>query len=279
MADPRGPAAAGPKAVGMPAIESRVWQHEAFQSRHCEAAAFRPEAAQELRARIEDQPADLRRKVYELTRARSPGHVSRRLVRGAPRPGRRGRGGRAARGRSSSRRHGGSRNNDGSSGRSVLQRIPRATRRRGFAGSWLRLPRSAYQGKAARPCTKSGPWSSRASDRPPDGLDPARLPPTRGFDANRRAAPGSRRPRGSGRAGNPAGLGNRGRPAAPPGSLVGSDPDPESRIKVESVRPGSTASASGRPPGCRNGGRISTASGAAFRVQGGPSAPALDPAR
>jgi formylglycine-generating enzyme required for sulfatase activity len=49
-------------------IESRVWQHEAFQSRHFEAASFRPEAAQERRARAGDQPADLRRKVYELAR-------------------------------------------------------------------------------------------------------------------------------------------------------------------------------------------------------------------
>ena len=49
-------------------IESRAWQHEAFQSRHFEAASFRPEAALELRASVVAESVDLRKQVFELTR-------------------------------------------------------------------------------------------------------------------------------------------------------------------------------------------------------------------
>ena len=49
-----------------PAIESIVWQNDALSSRHCEAGAFDPEKAKELREQMMQVDSDQRRAVYEL---------------------------------------------------------------------------------------------------------------------------------------------------------------------------------------------------------------------
>jgi formylglycine-generating enzyme required for sulfatase activity len=154
-------------------IESRVWQHEAFQSRHSEAASFRPEAAQELRAKIGDQPAELRRKVYELARrlrqGNYPGVWYAELL---------GLEGEAA-------------EVDllkddldraawwFQSQRGIVKRGgPEGDQATWFRRVLPRLPRSAYQGKASVALHEIWSLVESHDDRPPDGLDPARLPLT-----------------------------------------------------------------------------------------------------
>jgi formylglycine-generating enzyme required for sulfatase activity len=154
-------------------IESRAWQHEAFQSRHFEAASFRPEAAQERRAKIGDQSAELRRKVYELAqRVRKgiyPGVWFAEVL--------------------------------GLEGETAEVGLPRDDldraawwfqSQRGIVErggpeddqvTWLRrvlprLPRSAYQGKASMALHDIWSLVEPSGDLPPDGLDPALLPLT-----------------------------------------------------------------------------------------------------
>jgi formylglycine-generating enzyme required for sulfatase activity len=154
-------------------IESRVWQHEAFQSRHSEAASFRPEKAQELRAKIAAQPAELRRKVYELTRrlrqGNYPGVWYAELL---------GLEGEAA--------EAGLLKDDLDQAAWWFQSQRGIVKRGGPEGdqaTWFRrvlprLPRSAYQGKASVALHKIWSLVESPDDRPPDGLDPARLPLT-----------------------------------------------------------------------------------------------------
>ena len=159
-------------------IESRVWQHEAFQSRHCEAASFQPEAAQDLRSKIAAQPPDLRRKVYELARrvrqgiypgvwyAELLGLEAEAAAVGLPR-------------------------DDLDRARWWFQEEPakipagdcRARGATGDEATWFRrvlprLPRLAYQGKAGAALHEIWSLVELHGDRPPDGLDPARLPLT-----------------------------------------------------------------------------------------------------
>ena len=47
-------------------IEGRIWQSDAFEVLNAQAASFRPDVAERFRHRLEEQPAELRRKVYEL---------------------------------------------------------------------------------------------------------------------------------------------------------------------------------------------------------------------
>ena len=49
-------------------LEARVWQDDAFQSRHHRAAEFRADAARQLREDFEREGPDVRRDVFELIR-------------------------------------------------------------------------------------------------------------------------------------------------------------------------------------------------------------------
>jgi formylglycine-generating enzyme required for sulfatase activity len=154
-------------------IESRVWQHEAFQSRHFEAASFRPEAAQELRAKIGDQPAELCRKVYELAR-----RLRRGIYPGVWYAELLGLEGEAA--------EVGLLKDDLDRATWWFQSQRGIVKRGGPEGdqaTWFRrvlpqLPRSAYQGKASVALHEIWSLVESHDDRPPDGLDPARLPLT-----------------------------------------------------------------------------------------------------
>ncbi len=153
-------------------IESRVWQDKAFQSRHFEAASFRPEAVEEFRAKIAAQTPDLRRKVYELARRLRQGiypgvwyaelsdlEAEAAVVR-LP---------------------------EGDVDRAVcwFRGIVERGGPEADQAMWLhrvlrRLPRSAYRGKVGAVLHAIWPLIESPGDRPPDGLDPALIPPTPG---------------------------------------------------------------------------------------------------
>jgi formylglycine-generating enzyme required for sulfatase activity len=159
-------------------IESLVWQSEALEHRHYRGATFRQEAARELRGRIDVESAETRRKIYELTEQVRQGtyqgvwHAERlalelegRLV-GLSEEG-------LKRAVNWFRRQ----------KPLVEEKIPDQGRS-GEQATWnrrvlARLPEEAYQGEAAD--SLHAIWSLVASveQRPPDGLDPARLPPSR----------------------------------------------------------------------------------------------------
>jgi formylglycine-generating enzyme required for sulfatase activity len=152
-------------------IESRVWQHEAFQSRHCEAASFRPEEVEKRRARIEAESRDLRCKVYELARrvrqgiypgvwyAELLGLEAGAAAVGLPR--------------------------DDLDRAAWWFQNQRQIAPGGDEAIWFRrvlprLPRSAYQGKASAALHRIWSLIESPGDRPPDGLVPALLPPPPG---------------------------------------------------------------------------------------------------
>ena len=239
-------------------VESRVWQHEAFHSRHFQAASFRPEAAQAFQARIGEESVDLRRKVYELTRRVRqgiyPGVWCAELL---------GLEGEAA---------------EVGLTEDVLQQAAwwfeeeRRSLRESGAGTdssgdqatWFRrvltrLPRSAYQGKASVALHDIWSLVESPGDRPPDGLDPLRLPVTdrieRMFEL-RQGAGGLAAQAISGR--NP--LWDPASANEPPGSLVSLIRTRNARIKVESF--------TDRPVWASEWGKDRYGFWAAFRVKG-----------
>ncbi len=78
----------------------------------------------------------------------------------------------------SSRPRGGSRTSGAPSRKVARARIPRATSSTWFRRVLPRLPRSAFQGKAGDALHAIWSLVEVSAVRPPDGLDPARLPPT-----------------------------------------------------------------------------------------------------
>jgi formylglycine-generating enzyme required for sulfatase activity len=167
-----------------PGIESRVWQHKAFQSRHFEAAAFRPDEAERFRRLIEFRPTELRRKVYELAakirRGRYPEVWYAELL---------GLEGEAAKvgmlegeiekaARWFRKRH------------RILQELGAEEDPTGDEATWLlrvffRLPRSAYRGRAGRALHQIWSMIGSREDQPPDGLEPGRVPPSKGTNVVR----------------------------------------------------------------------------------------------
>ena len=150
-----------------PGIESRVWQNQAFQSRHCEAASFRPEEAEKRRSRINAESPDLRRKVYELARrarqAIYPGVWYAELL-----------------GLESEAESVGLPTADLDRAtwwfQNQRQLAPDGDEALWFRRVLTRLPRSAYQGRASSALHEI--WSRVASpeDQRPAGLVPSRLP-------------------------------------------------------------------------------------------------------
>jgi formylglycine-generating enzyme required for sulfatase activity len=212
-------------------IESLVWQDEAIQDRHYRAATFDPEAARELRVRIRSEPAETRRRVYELMEQvhrwtyEEVWHAERlalehegRIV-GLPEEG-------LKRAVSWFRRE-----------KPLVEAAIPEEGRSGAQATWnrrvlARLPEGAYEGEAAD--ALHAIWSLVASpeQRPPDGLDPARLPTSewpvcvvefRQLGDSLVAGPAWR-------------LGQAGG-TAPAGSLVGSIRARHAQIKVEPWAP------------------------------------------
>ena len=238
-------------------VESRVWQHEAFQSRHFEAASFRPEAGQDFRARIGEESTDLRRKVYELTRRVRqgiyPGVWCAELL--------------ALEGEAA----------EVGLTEDVLQKAAwwfeeerRLLRESGAAAdssgdqaTWFRrvltrLPRSAYQGKASAALHDIWSLVESPGDRPPDGLDP-RLPPTGEIERMFESAQGA----GGLTAQAISGINPLRDPAsegAPSGSLVSLIRTRSTRIKVESFED--------RPTWASEWGKDRYGFWAAFRLKG-----------
>jgi formylglycine-generating enzyme required for sulfatase activity len=156
-------------------VESLVWQSDAFQSRHCLGATYQPEQARELRVRIGSEPVETRRQVYELMREIRQGgyegvwHAERL---GLEREG-------AAVGLPAE---------DLLAAASWFAEndplLKKLAAREGLAGAhatWsrrvlVRLPGAAYQGIAAGALHAMWSRSSSGAERPPDGLDPARMP-------------------------------------------------------------------------------------------------------
>jgi hypothetical protein len=221
-------------------IESRVWQHVAFESRHCEAASFRPEAAQQFRVQRETLPADLRHKVYELAR-----RVRQGMYAGVQFAEILGLEGEFAEDPLLE--------NDLDEAAQWFERQARCLWEMGnhedsmgdeatwFRRVLLRLPRSAYQGKARDALHEIWSLVESRGDRLPDGLDPARLPPrdnpVRTIEL-RQVASGL-----VARAvlrNNP--VSGRGSAGAPPGSLVGLIRTRNPLVKIECFENRSTES-------------------------------------
>ncbi len=159
-------------------IESLVWQSDAFQDRHYRGATFRQEAARELRERIGREPAETRRKVYELAEQVRQGtyegvwHAERlgleeegRIV-GLSEQG-------LKRAANWFRRE-----------QPIVEELVPDQGRSGEQATWnrrvlTRLPEEAYRGAAADSLHAIWSLVASAEQRPPDGLDPSRLPPSK----------------------------------------------------------------------------------------------------
>ena len=158
-------------------IDSLVWQSEAFQDRHYRGATFHQDTARELQERIESEPVETRRRVYEIMEqirrrtyegvwhAERLGLEREGALVGLPQQG-------LERAANWFRRE-----------RPLLEDLVPEEGRSGERATWnrrvlTRLPRETYQGQAADALHAIWPLISSTDQSPPDGLDPSRLPPS-----------------------------------------------------------------------------------------------------
>ena len=159
-------------------IESHIWQHEAFVSRHHEAATFDPRSMHSLLPRFfrlekRGTAADLRACPGATAR-----RVSWRLVLGATGP-RAGRGPRACSIRPSfGKRRGGTSRGSAILVASGAVNNPAANEPTWFRQVFARLPESVNQGIAARTLHEIEAVIRPDGEDRPEFLDPALLPPT-----------------------------------------------------------------------------------------------------
>jgi formylglycine-generating enzyme required for sulfatase activity len=156
-------------------IEARVWQHEAFQSRNYDAAAFRADAAEAYRLKVGSLPPDRRQKFYEYVAGAR--HVRNPWV--------------WAMERATLEREAGAEVLNKNELEDAFRWLEAQRRKRREPGdsadpssdeaAWFRqvlhrLPQTTYQGRAGAALHEI--WSSVEieGDTPPDGIDPARLP-------------------------------------------------------------------------------------------------------